>query len=317
MFPDNNWYSHKKILFDFCGIEKTFPINATLQHGWFPTYNKQTIKSNKYLINTPYLCWGKKLRNFFFKKRVNIKSIGSPFLYLSKMKGKILKKENGTILFPSHSSHEFKQYVDHEKIAKIVKKNYKKPLSVCLFYTDYKKKIINIYKNKNFRVYCCGKRNDEKFLYNFYDIVINYKTCIFMELNSALIYCMYLKKECKLQDKDQFGNSLYSHGMSDFKVLQNSFLYKYLNKCRVSKNKLFRIACDELGYKEMKKPEELLEILGLKSLFNKFFANIFSKLYDMKYGKKIRLGLKDKKWSQRFSKYNPNYIQINSKIKKY
>ena len=211
MFPDNDWYSNKKILFDFCGIEKTYPIKATLQHGWYPFYDKYTIKNNKYCKSAPYLCWSKKFRQFFSIRGVNIKSIGSPFLYLCKIKGKISKKVNGTILFPSHSAPEFKQYVDHEKIIQIVAKNYEPPFSVCLFYTDYKKKIIKLYKKKNFKVYCCGSRADENFLYNFYNIVLNVKTCIFMELNSALMYCMYLKKVCKIHDKDKFGNILCSH----------------------------------------------------------------------------------------------------------
>ena len=139
-----------------------------------------------------------------------------------------------------------------------------------------------------------------------------------MELNSALMYCIYLKKDCKIHDKDKFGNSLCSYGSLMQEKNKNNFLHKYLNKKdKASKNKLFRIACNELGYKEMKKPEELIEILGLKKIFNNVFAYIFSKLHDIKFGKKIRLGLKDNKFSQYFKKYNPNYIKINTKIKKY
>jgi hypothetical protein len=318
MFPDNDWYSNKKVLFDFCGIKKTFPIRATLQHGWFSAYDRNTIKQNKYFKNVPYLCWTKKFRQFFSRTGVNIKSIGSPFLYLCKMKGKIPKQVNGTILFPSHSAPEFKQHVDHEKIIKIVVKNYEPPFSVCLFYTDYRKKIINLYKKKNFKIYCCGSRADENFLYNFYNIVLNVKTCIFMELNSALMYCMYLKKDCRIHDKDKFGNTLCSHGsLIEKKNIRYYFLYKHLTKNKVSKNKLFRIACNELGYKELKKPEELIEILGLKKIFDNFFSLIFSKIYDIKFGKKIRLGLDDNKYSKHFKEYNPDYTEINSKIKKY
>jgi hypothetical protein len=316
MFPDNDWYSNKKILFNFCGIKKTFPIWATLQHGWFYSYDKNTIKQNKYFKNTPYLCWTKKFRQFFSRRGVNIESIGSPFLYLCKIKGKIPKKVNGTILFPSHSAPEYKQHVDHEKIIKIVVKNYEPPFSVCLFYNDYKKKIVNLYKKKKFKIYCCGSRADENFLYNFYNIVLNVKICVFMELTSALLYCIYLKKDCKIHDEAENGDTLYSHSrLFEYKEKKNFFLYKYLKKKNCSKKKLFRIACDELGYKEIKKPEELIEILGLKRIFKKLFAYVFSKLYDMRFGKKIRLGQKDKKWSQMFNKCNTDYIQVNTKIK--
>jgi hypothetical protein len=317
MFPDNNWYGHKKVLFDFCGLKKLFPINVMLQHGWFSFYDKNTIKKNRYFKNILYICWSKKFKEFFSRKGINIVSIGSPFLYLCKIREKIPKKNKGTILFPSHSAPEFEQYVDHEKIIKIVKKNYNPPFSVCLFYTDYKKKVINLYKKKNFRVYCCGNRTEENFLHNFYNIVLNVKTCVFMELNTALIYCLYLKKKCIIHDKDQFGNSLYSHNTLMNERDKNNFLYKYLTKYKTSKNKLFKIASSELGYKEMKKPEELIQILGLNKMFNKSFAYIFSKLYDIKYGKSIRLGIKDDKTSQNFIKFNPDYVEINSRIKKY
>lgn len=317
MFPDNDWYSNKKILFDYCGLKKTFPINATLQHGWFPLYDENTIKQNKYFKSTPYLCWSKKFKSFFSRRGINIKSIGSPFLYLCKLKKEIPNKLYGTIIFPAHSGPEFKQFVDHEKIIKIVKENYEPPFSVCLFYTDYKKKILKLYEKNNFKIYCCGNRADENFLYKFYNIVLNVKICIFMELTTALLYCLYLKKECKIYDKDTDGNSLYSHSSLMQEKTKNHCLYKYLTKHKISKKKLFRIACNELGYQEMKKPEKLIEILGLKKIFNNFFAYIFSKLYDIKYGKKIRLGHNDKKYSQHFKKTFPDYNIINKQIKKY
>jgi hypothetical protein len=55
MFPDNNWYGNKEILFKYCNIKKSFPIYGTLQHGWFPFYDNDTIKEGNFLKSVPYL----------------------------------------------------------------------------------------------------------------------------------------------------------------------------------------------------------------------------------------------------------------------
>ena len=42
MFKDNSWYSHRKILNEYCG-HKDQPIYGTIQHGWFKS-REQEIK---------------------------------------------------------------------------------------------------------------------------------------------------------------------------------------------------------------------------------------------------------------------------------
>ena len=34
MYPDNNWYSHRKILAEYCGIEDLKKLLGSIQHGW-------------------------------------------------------------------------------------------------------------------------------------------------------------------------------------------------------------------------------------------------------------------------------------------
>lgn len=322
MYPDNDWYGHKKIILDYCGFKKKIPIYAQLQHGWYSYYDKNSINlKNFFFDKILYLCWAKNFESFFAKKGINIKSIGSPFLYLCKNKliiNKIKKKTKGTLLFPSHSGPELPQHVNHEKIIEIIKKKYSSPYGVCLFYTDLKKRIINLYKKKNFKVYCCGSRANQNFLNNFYNIVSNFKTCIFTELSTATLYCMYLKKECRIHDTDENKNPLNMYILSrQASAYKNMFLYKYLIKQgRKCKNKLFEIACNELGYESMKTSEELKKILGLRSRFVKFKAFVFSKLYEIKYGNRIRLGLKDNNYKIRTKSLFFDYVVINNQIKK-
>jgi hypothetical protein len=130
---------------------------------------------------------------------------------------------------------------------------------------------------------------------------------------------MYLKKECRVYDRDENKKSLNMYILSrQVNAHKKMFLYKYLKKKgRKCKNKLFEIACSELGYKNMKTSEELIQILGLKNRFTKLKAFVLSKLYEIKYGKRIRLGLEDKNYTNRTNTFFSDYVAINNQIKKY
>ena len=47
MYPDNNWYSHRKILADYCRVPNN-PILGSIQHGWVSPfdYDSFLIKRN-------------------------------------------------------------------------------------------------------------------------------------------------------------------------------------------------------------------------------------------------------------------------------
>lgn len=307
MFPDNNWYGNKEILFKYCNIKKSFPIYGTLQHGWFPFYDNDTIKEGNFLKRVPYFCWSKKFKNFF-EKKINIKDIGSPFLYLHKMQNKYIKNAKGTIFFPAHSSPEDLQIINHSKIIKLIKKEYPAPYYVSLYFSDYKRKIIKLYKNNNFKIYCFGQRGNIDFTNKLYKAIVDIKFSIFTEVSSATIYCMYLKKNCRIVDKDENGEYLNKYSSPEIESFKKKKLYKILIKKNHSKNKLFKIACDELGFDSMKSPEQLKKILNLNNYFYKFLSFLLSVIYDIKYGKKRRV------IGSNFNLGSINTIKLNKKI---
>jgi len=80
---------------------------------------------------------------------INTHIIGAPFIYLHELKKNNFFDSKGTIVFPSHSTPEIDVILSHKKLIEIVEKQERGPYTVCLYYTDYKKKNINIYKKKN------------------------------------------------------------------------------------------------------------------------------------------------------------------------
>ena len=68
--------------------------------------------------------------------------------------------------------------IDKENLTKFINKKFPGPYTVCLFYTDYTSQNIKFYKNKGWRVVCCGERSNNYFLYNLYEYLISHKKIV-------------------------------------------------------------------------------------------------------------------------------------------
>ena len=96
MYPDNSWYSHRFILSKYCGVNPNIPIYGSLLHGHTPVvsrfYKKLKIIIGKRKFNlAPAFFWNKEQVKYAKKKGIkNVCAIGAPFLYLHKLKKKIL-----------------------------------------------------------------------------------------------------------------------------------------------------------------------------------------------------------------------------------
>ena len=202
MYLDNNWYGHRYILSKYCKC-KDKPAFATIQHGWISKQEGEKFSTKRKIIFAPYLSWNKNIFKTFKKDKIQKTiPIGAPFLYLDKIiKYRKKNKAKGTVLFPSHSikkmpTHKkFDQNILKEDVVNHIEKNYKGPYTVCLFYTDYKKKKINFYKKRGWKVVCCGSRSNNFFLFNVHKILSEHESVICTDFTSALIYAMYLKKK--------------------------------------------------------------------------------------------------------------------------
>lgn len=292
MFPDNNWYGHRKILLRYLKI-KDQNIFASLQHGWQSQFSKPNYIKKKY----PTLFWSKKNMNSLNKKNNDKYSIGSPFLYLCEiLKIRVGKKKissansKGTLVFPTHSSQDLKQETNHNLLIKDIEENFEGPYTVCLYYYDLVPKDIEIYKKKKWRVICCTRgRSDTYSLLRQYIEINKHKTIVSGEFCSALFYSMYLKKKTRilLDSNKRFSSYLESEKKivklykKNYPQLFNSFL---------PAEEGYELGKKELGFESIKDREELKNILGCNSSIKNLLSRIFSFLYDLKYGSGIRKG---------------------------
>ncbi len=313
MMLDNNWYGHRRILAEYCNI-KDNPSFSSIQHGWSPYYNLGNFgkKKNNFF---PYLCWSKKVELNCRKKGMsNIYAIGSPFLYLCKILNKNIEKikSEGTILFPPHSTPILSDNTtDHLKLIKKVESECSPPYTVCFYYSDFIHDNTYLYKKNNWRVVTCGSRGNNNMLYNLYRELNIHSTMVSCDISTVNFYAMYLKKKTKILrqennsafsrrsydnlkkiDNANFNKKKYEEMLQIQENFENQLFLKYpsiVNNYLDQENG-FNLSKEELGFNDLKIPEDLIKLLGWSSLSKKLISKVMYKYFNYRYGSKIRTG---------------------------
>jgi hypothetical protein len=300
MFIDNNWWGHKYVLAQYCGIEEK-NIFGSLQHGVYAIEEERiwNLKKNRNHDFIPYFCYS----SFFYKKCLkekinNIFPIGSPFIYLDKIMPKI-KKNKGTIVFPSHSNFRIKKKsftysyfknptsFDHEGFINNVEKYNKPPYTVSIIQDDYED-LHKFYKRKNWKIFTAGNRYSKFFLINIYKEIAKNTHAVFSDFSSALYYSMFLGLKVRLAVKSLYSTKInlfnYNAQKLDF-ILFRAYKKKYpeifFGKLDIDLSK--SIAKDRMGYSFLKNKNELRNMLGWNSSIKLFLSNLISILYNLKY----------------------------------
>ena len=320
MFLDNNWYGHRFILAEYCGI-KDRPSFSSIQHGWAAYYNegffaKQpdgSFGSNKRL-NFPYLVWSNEIEEKCNKNGLkNVHSIGSPFIYLCEIlktneNDNYNQNHSGVLFFPSHNTIYHKDaWSDHDLIITEIEKISEGPYTVCFYYEDIKSKEVDIYRKRNWNIISCGSRNDKHMLYKQYMEIIKHKMIITTEVCTPLFYGMFLKKKTKLLKSinnkkifDRIESRLdkstvpfdYKSQAISYEKYEKKLIEKYpsiINEF-LDENKGFEIAKNELGLNSKKSSQELKKLLGWSSFFKSSLSNIIYIFFNIKYGNRARTG---------------------------
>ena len=290
MYPDNNWYSHRKVLAEYCGLGDR-NLLGSIQHGWVNPLN-----FNSFLINRKFnlYCWNDTLSNYCLKHGYGkIIPIGAPFLYLYKSEiNKIKYESKGTIVFPSHSNLEDYQKVNHKALIDSVENKYEGPYKVHLYYTDFTEENCINYRNSGWEIISSEKRSSEKFLHKLFYNLISSKNVISSDISTVFFYALYLKKKVSLIRKDKNNNNLnmiYRDQIYDF---TEKYIKKYstLFEGNMSLDDQKKIASYELGEKFILEPKELKKLLGFGNPLKDFASKMLSKINDVKQGKALKDG---------------------------
>ena len=289
MYIDNNWYGHRFILSKYSQIEDK-PSFASIQHGWYKIPN---LKQSKIKF-APFLCWNKRTADLCLEKKIiNSVIIGSPFLYLDKIISKKTVKNSGTIFFPSHSVPKSDRHPDalktsdnynQNEIINSIEKISEAPHTVCLYYTDYNQRNIDMFKKKNWRVLTLGDRTNKERLFHLHKELSSAKNVISTDVNTTIFYALYLKKNVKvIYDKEsKIINTNYDN---EYAVGKKLFFEKYpeLFNSFLGGEKGLNLAKEELGYNFIKDKDEIVYLLGRNSFYKMIASKLIFYLMKIKY----------------------------------
>lgn len=310
MFQDNDWYGHRTILLNYCNINKNYNVLSSIQHGWNNFGPRRSLGKRKLKRFIPFLCWSKevkKMMNLENKKNTHI--IGSPFVYLHELKKNEKFTSKGTLVFPSHSTPEVNVEINHKKLIDLVEREESGPYTVCLYYTDYKKKIITIYKKKNWNIVCCGNRVNKDFLYILYGYLRSANNVICTELTSPLFYSMFLKKKTRIISHYNENGKIHPLNKIeawDMEVEGNNYFKKKYPKIfqeGLSLKMGKKLADTELGTNYLKSKKFIKKIMGLDNFIKIILTKFLAFLIDLKEGSNLREG-KAKRRKYTIKEYN-------------
>jgi hypothetical protein len=295
MYSDNNWYAHRVILAEYCGIKDTHAF-ASIQHG-ITTFWMPNELGRRKLNLTPYLCWDKNTELHCHQNGIkNVTAIGAPFIYLHKLYSKktnINLKKRNVILFPSHSSiSEKRNFKYYNLLIEYIEKKYKPPYTVCFYYKDLNKTNKAFFLRKNWLIVCNGNTQNKSFLKNLYKNLINHNIVLCTELQSTVFYSLFLEKKTSLILKIK-ENSFYKEFVSPKRDFDKERYIKFMDRYNFLKNKGFidkklgkKLANKVLGLNNIKSKNELKSYLGWNSKIKIFLAKVFVLILDLKYPNK-------------------------------
>lgn len=192
IFQPNAFYGHNKIIKYYAGIPSGESLKAVFLHGVTDISTDYVWEAEKKaLVPVLYYYWPNSYRKYSEKTNKIVLPGTAPFVYVTKMLSvKTVPKREGTIFFPTHSSHHITSIVDFEKLANGLQKldDKFKPVTICIYWRDYNLGHHKIFEEKGFKVVSAGHMFDPLFLFRFYHLCSTHKYSASNEIGSHLFY---------------------------------------------------------------------------------------------------------------------------------
>lgn len=184
------YYGIGKIIKDYAYFPSFLPCPVGIQHGWSTL---ASVHDARYDAAENWF-WSKDLAKKYETKfeGLNIRVVGSPFLYLLTNLNYVESKEKkGSIVFPCHSSAFVKIECDFDKYATMLDllPDEYKPITVCMYYLDIQNGLDSPFRNKGFEIINNGDNLfDAEFLKNFIKNTHGKKYAFSNQMTSALLF---------------------------------------------------------------------------------------------------------------------------------
>jgi hypothetical protein len=185
-------YGFGKVLRKMYLYPKWLPICAYFEHSSPPFYDSTWNLNYKFLKNvffhrTDFVNqWNKRFR-------ATANPFMSPFVwYKEKKKINISKKAKGSVFFISHSSEEFNNIINDNKIIETINKLPAEfhPVTFCFYYVDIIKGLHLPYQKLGYNIVTAGNKDSPNFIDNFYSIIKMSKFALTNCIGGHLLFCV-------------------------------------------------------------------------------------------------------------------------------
>ncbi len=188
-------YGINQIIKDYARFPKFLPLPCHISHGWTP--ESESLASDLEVDKPIMFVFSKRRLNAWKNADKSLAYIsGAPFIHYKNLH-KITRRPDalGTIAFPSHSTDDIKSSFNVQKYCELLKQLPQKfhPISICLFWPDYKA-TANIYRKNGFKVTTAGPHYKKGlgFVKNFYKILTKHRYATSNDVGSYTFYSVDL-----------------------------------------------------------------------------------------------------------------------------
>lgn len=296
MNPDNDWYGHKRVLTDYCGVKRKRAIFGYIPHGWAPDWTVE--QGQRRFTSAPLLVWNKRHQEQAISLGIkNVVCIGAPFIYaVDGFLGRERSPGRGTIIFPTHTAEGTKYEGEFESFVNEVHEKCPPPYTVSIYYQDRNTPNEELFRKHGWRVVSFGARSDDLFLYRQISELVRHEHVVGNLLQTALWYGAYLGKTIQILGpvpKLLHVSALHDEAKIDAELnrrLNYEKMFPGLRSTGLSIETSFEAASSELGADYFLSPKNLNELLGWASPVKGISALLMKTLSDFRYGIKIRNG---------------------------
>jgi hypothetical protein len=287
VFPENDFYGHKRVLSDYCLLERQKPIFGQVIHGWEYNYHF----SNRKFRYIPIFLWNSRhLKSLKEESSTSGKVIGAPFTYLvrSLWPDGLYQTGSGTLVFWTHSVSVPLSFLEIRNFIKNIEETQSPPFTVSLFFEDWTLRNRQLFEEFGWRVISFGPRSRSNFLTRLALEISEHRNVVSNEIQSALLYAGILRKNIRILGQPP-------NWSSESSAIQNTKekareVYSNIRETGLTGSQAFELCANELGWNENLCPDELKEVLGWSSQLRIGMSNAIGKIIDLKAGANIRAG---------------------------
>ena len=295
MIPDNNWYGHRRILAEYCGLRGgDRPAFAGIMHGW--QLALMPGQGNRRLTVAPHLVWNRRHLQQAREAGVeNVHAVGGPFTYLCALLDSRVSGPpaggTGTLVFPFHGSPLKRVFQDREGLIRGVEEREEAPFTVSIFSSDLDRPdVVRPFQEAGWRVVSFGRRDDPAFLFRLYAEILTHRTVLADRVGSGIWYGAYLGRSVRVGGPRPGQQGSAWVGLDESAVLRERDLYPELHCDGLSGKQAREIAAEELGADCMLPASELESLLGWRSTWRRGAAQLVATAMELKFGRAYRAG---------------------------